>query len=58
MDRLYLGVILEIVSVPLLHVAYGPAVVFSLANLILLRHRICFEELALDEFRCVKISFN
>ena len=45
----YLGVILEIASVPLLHAAYGTAVVFSLANLIILRHRIRLEELALDE---------
>ena len=48
-DPLYLGVILEIASVPLLHAAYGTAVDFSLANLILLRHRIRLEELALDE---------
>ena len=45
----YLGVILEIASVPLLYAAYGTAVVFSLANLIILRHRIRLEELALDE---------
>ncbi|HHZ78306.1 MAG TPA: hypothetical protein EYN57_05050, partial [Candidatus Lambdaproteobacteria bacterium] len=45
----YLGVILEIACVPLLHAAYGTAVVFSLANVILLRHRIRLEELALDE---------
>ena len=45
----YLGVILEIASVPFLHAAYGTAVVFSLANLIILRHRIRLEELALDE---------
>ena len=45
----YLGVILEIASVPLLHAAYGTAVVFSLANLIILCHRIRLEELALDE---------
>ena len=48
-DPLYLGVILEIASVPLLHAAYGTAFVFSLANLIILRHRIRLEELALDE---------
>jgi len=45
----YLGVILEIASVPLLHAAYGTAVVFTLANLIILRYRIRLEELALDE---------
>ena len=45
----YLGVILEIASVPLIYAAYGTAVVWSLANLILLRHRIKLEELALQE---------
>ena len=45
----YLGVILEIASVPLLYAAYGTAIVFSLSNLIILRHRIRLEELALDE---------
>ena len=45
----YLGVILEIAFVPLIHAAYMTALVFSLANVILLRHRIRLEELALDE---------
>ena len=56
-DPLYLGVILEIASVPLLHAACGTAVVFSLANLILLRHRICLEELSLDEIYLCKNHF-
>ena len=45
----YLGVILEVASVPLIHAAYGTAVVWSLANLILLRHRIRLEELSLQK---------
>ncbi len=43
----YLGVILEIACVPLLHAAYGTAFFWSLANLALLRHRIRLEEKAL-----------
>ena len=45
----YLGVILEVACVPLIHAAYGTAFFWSLANLILLRHRIRLEEMALDE---------
>jgi len=45
----YLGVILEIAAVPLLHSAYLTAFLFSLANALLLRHRIRLEELALTE---------
>ena len=56
-DPLYLGVILEIASVPLLHAACGTAVVFSLANLIFLRHRIRLEELYLDEIYLCKNHF-
>ncbi len=45
----YLGVILEILAVPLLHSAYITALVFSVANLLLLTARIRSEDLALLE---------
>jgi methyltransferase len=45
----YLGVELEILSVPLLHSAYLTSSVFGLANLLLLRDRIRREERALEE---------
>jgi methyltransferase len=44
----YLGVELEILSVPLVHGAYLTAAAFGLANLLLLRDRIRREEQALD----------
>jgi methyltransferase len=43
----YLGVSLEILAVPLLHSAYVTAIVFSLANMLLLSVRIRTEEQAL-----------
>jgi methyltransferase len=43
----YLGVILEIGAVPLLHSAYLTAIVFSIANALLLAWRIRTEETAL-----------
>lgn len=45
----YLGVVLEIAFLPLLHGAWGTALVFSLLNGWLLRHRIAAEERALAE---------
>ncbi len=45
----YLGVSLEIACVPLIHAAYGTALLFSVLNYILLRHRIRLEEQALEE---------
>jgi methyltransferase len=45
----YLGVVLEILAVPLLHSAYSTAIVFSLLNLLLLRVRIRTEDRALLE---------
>jgi methyltransferase len=45
----YLGVELEILSVPLVHSAYLTSAVFGLANLLLLRDRIRREEQALEE---------
>lgn len=43
----YLGVALEIAAVPLLHTAWWTSLVYSLANLLLLRARIRVEEAAL-----------
>ncbi len=45
----YLGVTLEILAVPLLHSAYLTAIVFSVADLLLLRARIRAEDRALLE---------
>ncbi len=45
----YLGVVLEILAVPLLHSAYVTAIVFSLANMLLLTARIRTEDRALLE---------
>jgi methyltransferase len=45
----YLGVILEIGAVPLLHDAYLTAIIFSIANALLLTWRIQTEETALKE---------
>jgi methyltransferase len=45
----YLGVVLELFAVPLLHSAFITAIVFSLANLLLLHERIKTEETALRE---------
>jgi len=47
----YLGVVLEIAAVPLLHGAYLTSILFSLANSLLLRVRIAAEEQALDDCR-------
>jgi methyltransferase len=43
----YLGVTLEIAAVPLIHSAYWTALLYTLANLLLLRQRIRVEEQAL-----------
>jgi methyltransferase len=43
----YVGVALEIVGLPLVHTAYVTAIVFSIANALLLRLRIREEEAAL-----------
>ena len=45
----YLGVILEVFAVPLIHSAYLTAIIFSLANALLLAWRIRTEEAALNE---------
>lgn len=44
----YLAVVMEIAAIPMLHCAWITAVVFSLANLVLLKIRIGAEEGALD----------
>lgn len=44
----YLAVILEMAALPLVHTAWATALVFSLANAALLRHRIRCEEEALQ----------
>lgn len=44
----YLGVELEILSVPLVHSAYITSIMFGVANVLLLRDRIRREEQALD----------
>ena len=44
----YLGVMLEIAAVPLLHTAYLTSLIFSVVNAFLLRTRICAEEEALS----------
>ena len=46
----YLGVVLEIAFFPLLHSAIGTAIFFSIANAILLAHRIRCEEKALTDY--------
>lgn len=45
----YLAVCVEMVALPLVHTAWLTAVVFSLANALLLRHRIRVEDAAIDE---------
>ncbi|MEM1041943.1 MAG: isoprenylcysteine carboxylmethyltransferase family protein [Bacteroidota bacterium] len=45
----YLGVILEIAAVPLIHTAWGTALVFTVLNALVLRVRIRAEEAALRE---------
>ncbi len=46
----YLAVVLEIVAIPMLHFAWLTAIVFSVANCLLLRVRIATEERALGQF--------
>jgi methyltransferase len=44
----YLVVVMEIAAIPMIHCAWLTAVVFTIANLVLLRERILVEEGALD----------
>ena len=46
----YLAVVVEIAAIPMIHSAWLTAVIFSAANLAILRHRIAAEERALREF--------
>ena len=43
----YLGVLLEVASIPLIHTAYLTAIVFTVANWMVLSRRMTFEEQAL-----------
>jgi methyltransferase len=45
----YLAVVAEIAFLPLVHTAWATAVAFTVANLVLLRHRVRVEEAALEE---------
>lgn len=45
----YLAVVLEIAALPLVHTAWATAIVFTLANGLLLRSRIACEERAFDD---------
>ena len=45
----YVAVIVEIAALPLVHTAWLTAVLFTVANLVLLRHRVRVEEEALAE---------
>ena len=53
----YLGVMLEIAAVPLIHSAYLTAITFSIANGLLLAWRIRTEEAALNEQNNYEQSF-
>lgn len=53
----YLAVILEIVSLPLIHTAWLTALVFSLANALLLRMRIRAEETGLSRVSGYEAAF-
>lgn len=54
----YLGVALEILAVPLIHGAYLTALIFSLANGLLLRARIQQEEQAMNEANHYEMYFR
>lgn len=53
----YLGVVLEIAALPLVHSAWRTALVFSIANALLLWWRISAEERALDANGTYRASF-
>ena len=53
----YLAVVLEIAALPLIHGAWLTALVFSLANVLLLRVRIATEEAALEDNSSYSASF-
>ena len=54
----YVAVIVEILALPLVHSAWMTAIVFSVANLLVLRTRIRVEESALDEYNNYRASFR
>ena len=45
----YLGVILEIAFIPLIYSAFATSIIWSIANIFLLRHRIRLEEKVFPE---------
>jgi methyltransferase len=53
----WLGVILEIAALPLIHGAYLTAIIFSLANALLISRRIQIEEAALSEISNYSLVF-
>jgi methyltransferase len=53
----YVAVIVEMFALPLVHSAWITAIVFSVANLLVLRTRIRVEEAALDQYNDYRASF-
>ncbi len=53
----YLAVVIEVLALPLIHTAWMTAILFSLANLFVLRARIAVEEAALDRYNDYRASF-
>ena len=54
----YVAVVVELFALPLVHTAWWTAIVFSAANLLVLRTRIRVEEAALDEHNDYRASFR
>ena len=54
----YVAVVIEMFALPLVHTAWWTAIVFSVANLLVLRTRIRIEEAALDEHNDYRRSFR
>jgi methyltransferase len=54
----YLGVILEMAAVPLLHSACYTALIYTAANALLLRNRIQAEEEALNDYNHYRLVFE
>ncbi len=54
----YVAVIVEMFALPLVHSAWITAIVFSIANLLVLRTRIRVEESALDQYNDYRASFR
>lgn len=54
----YVAVVVELFALPLVHSAWWTAIVFSAANVLVLRTRIRVEEAALDEHNDYRASFH